>query len=515
MNEKVRMEGIFKRFPGVIANDGVDLDIREGEIHALLGENGAGKTTLMCVLAGIYSPDAGTIRIDGEKALIRSPRDAIRAGIGMVHQHFMLVVPYSVAENVTLGLNKPRFLLNERKLEAEVGKIAQSFGIQVDPHAKIWQLSVGEQQRVEILKSLYRGAKILILDEPTAVLTPQEVRELFVTLRQMARAGHTLVIISHKLEEVMSLSDRISVMRKGKRIATVNTKDTNPTELARLMVGREMLFELHKEKAIPGDEVLSFCNLHALSDKGFPALRDISLSVRSKEIVGIAGVAGNGQRELAEVITGLRPATSGKVVVNGKDVTNNSPRQVIDQGVAHIPEDRKGTGTAPNLCVLDNLMLKCYRVEPFRNGPLLNLSRIREFAQKLVKQFQISTPSLETPVRLLSGGNVQKLILAREIATFSELMIAVHPTRGLDVGATEDVRQMLLEQRSKGAAILLISEDLDELLALCDRIDVIYEGKFMGEVPAEADQIETIGLMMAGKKGGTKEPESASLEAHA
>jgi ABC-type uncharacterized transport system ATPase subunit len=496
---RVRMEGIRKQFPGVVANDGVDLEVREGEIHALLGENGAGKTSLMCVLAGIYSPDAGTIWIDGKKAQIRSPRDAISAGVGMVHQNFMLVTTYSVAENVTLGLNKPRFLLNSRKLEENVAEVAQSFGIKVDPKAKIWQLSVGEQQRVEILKSLYRGAKILILDEPTAVLTPQEVRELFVTLRAMAQAGHSIIIISHKLEEVMNLSDRISVMRKGKRIATVNTRDTNSSQLARLMVGRDVISSLHREAIVPGEEVLVLNGVRAQSDKGLPALRDFSLTVHAKEIVGIAGVAGNGQRELAEAITGLRSTTGGQVLVNRMDLTNCSSRQVIDRGVAHVPEDRKGTGTVPNLCVLDNLMMKCFRREPYRRGPFLNLRLIRQFAENLVERFQIATPNLETPVKLLSGGNVQKLILAREIATFSELMVAVHPTRGLDVGATEAVHQMLLEQRSKGAAILLISEDLDELLALSDRIAVMYEGRIMGEVPPDGSQIEAIGLMMAGK----------------
>jgi simple sugar transport system ATP-binding protein len=499
-NNAVKMEGIVKRFPGVLANDHVDFEVRTGEVHALLGENGAGKTTLMSILAGIYRADAGNIYINNRRVHIKSPRDAIKEGVGMIHQNFLLINSHSVAENITLGYDRPRFLLKRKKLEQEIQEIGQKFGLEVDPQAKIWQLSVGEQQRVEILKMLYRGAKILILDEPTAVLTPQEVQELFSTLRRMAQAGHAVVFISHKLEEVMRISDRITVLRKGRKVATLATRDTNPGELARLMVGREVFFDIKKSPPKPGEEVLAIRDLHALSDKGLPALKGVSLSVYSGEILGIAGVAGNGQKELAEVISGLRPAKGGKVLICGKDLTSVSPRRVIEEKVAYIPEDRKGVGTVGNLSVLDNLILKDYRRAPFSSGTFLNLRYIRDHASSLVEKFQIITPTLETSAKLLSGGNLQRLILAREISCSPKLMIAVHPTRGLDVSATESVHRMLLEQRENGAAILLISEDLDELTAISDRLAVIYEGEIMGIVEPKEVTLEEIGLMMAGKK---------------
>lgn len=494
------MEGIVKRFPGVLANDHVDFEVRTGEVHALLGENGAGKTTLMSILAGIYRADAGNIYINNRRVHIKSPRDAIKEGVGMIHQNFLLINSHSVAENITLGYDRPRFLLKRKKLEQEIQEIGQQFGLEVDPQAKIWQLSVGEQQRVEILKMLYRGAKILILDEPTAVLTPQEVQELFSTLRRMAQAGHAVVFISHKLDEVMRISDRITVLRKGRKVATLATRDTNPGELARLMVGREVFFDIKKSPPKPGEEVLAIRDLHALSDKGLPALKGVSLSVYSGEILGIAGVAGNGQKELAEVISGLRPAKGGKVLICGKDLTSVPPRRVIEEKVAYIPEDRKGVGTVGNLSVLDNLILKDYRRAPFSSGTFLNLRYIRDHASSLVEKFQIITPTLETSAKLLSGGNLQRLILAREISCSPKLMIAVHPTRGLDVSATESVHRMLLEQRENGAAILLISEDLDELTAISDRLAVIYEGEIMGIVEPKEVTLEEIGLMMAGKK---------------
>lgn len=494
------MEGIVKRFPGVLANDHVDFEVRTGEVHALLGENGAGKTTLMSILAGIYRADAGNIYINNRRVHIKSPRDAIKEGVGMIHQNFLLINSHSVAENITLGYDRPRFLLKGKKLEQEIQEIGQQFGLEVDPQAKIWQLSVGEQQRVEILKMLYRGAKILILDEPTAVLTPQEVQELFSTLRRMAQAGHAVVFISHKLDEVMRISDRITVLRKGRKVATLATRDTNPGELARLMVGREVFFDIKKSPPKPGEEVLAIRDLHALSDKGLPALKGVSLSVYSGEILGIAGVAGNGQKELAEVISGLRPAKGGKVLICGKDLTSVPPRRVIEEKVAYIPEDRKGVGTVGNLSVLDNLILKDYRRAPFSSRTFLNLRYIRDHASSLVEKFQIITPTLETSAKLLSGGNLQRLILAREISCSPKLMIAVHPTRGLDVSATESVHRMLLEQRENGAAILLISEDLDELTAISDRLAVIYEGEIMGIVEPKEVTLEEIGLMMAGKK---------------
>ncbi|MEA3459575.1 MAG: ABC transporter ATP-binding protein, partial [Chloroflexota bacterium] len=482
----VEMCGITKRFPGVLANDHIDLVVRAGEIHTILGENGAGKSTLMNILSGLYRPDEGEIYIHGRKAMLRSPRDAIELGMGMVHQDFMLVASHTAAENVTLGLKDPPFLLNLSQTERRIAELSKQYGLKVDPHAKIWQLSVGEQQRVEILKILYRGADILILDEPTAVLTPQEVKELFATLlRRMASEGKAIIFISHKLDEVMAISDQITVLRKGKVIATVLPSQTSKKELAKMMVGREVLFQVSRKPVEKGGTVLEVRGLRALNDKGLPALKGISLSVRQGEILGIAGVAGNGQRELAEVVTGLRRCTGGRVFIGGQEATNCSPREVIKEGVGHIPGDRLGMGLIPNLAVSDNIILKEYREPPLAKGPFLDRSSIRGFVSRLIEAFKIITPSQETPVKLLSGGNLQRTILAREIASGPDLMVAVHPTRGLDVGATESVRNTLLEQREKRAAILLISEDLDEILALSDRIAVINEGEIMGVVSAE------------------------------
>jgi simple sugar transport system ATP-binding protein len=497
----VRMVSIVKRFPGVLANDQVDLELRPGEVHALLGENGAGKSTLMSVLSGLYFPDAGQIYIHGRPVTIHSPRDAIQLGIGMVHQHFMLVPVMTVAENVILGLDRPRFYLDLSKTERQLTELATRYGLRVDPEAYIWQLSVGEQQRVEILKMLYRGAEILILDEPTAVLTPQEVDDLFATLRRMAGEGQAIIIISHKLDEVEAIADRVTVLRKGRKVATVDRTQVSKAELARMMVGREVLFDLQKEPLQAGEVVLEASNLHALGDKGLPALRGVSLQVQAGEIVGIAGVAGNGQRELAEALTGLRPCKNGQIHVAGQETTNCTPRQAIERGVGHVPEDRLGTGLVPNLSITDNLMLKAYRTEALAQGPFLDPQAVRAFARDLVTRFEVSTPTLETPVKALSGGNLQRVLLAREISCRPAVMVAVHPTRGLDIGATEAVHRLLLELRHQGTGILLISEDLDELLALSDRVLVLYEGQVMGEVQPEEADVEEIGLMMAGTIG--------------
>ncbi|RME46804.1 MAG: ABC transporter ATP-binding protein [Chloroflexi bacterium] len=495
----VSMRGIVKRFPGVVANDHVDLEVRAGEIHALLGENGAGKSTLMNILSGLYRADAGEIYVHGRRVDIGSPRDAINLGIGMVHQHFMLVEPMTVIENIMLGLDGVGFVPATDQIRQEIRELSAQYGLQVDPDAYIWQLSVGEQQRVEILRLLHRGADILILDEPTAVLTPQEADDLGRTLRQMAEEGKAVIFITHKLNEVMDFSHRVTVLRAGKNVDTLVTADTTPEELARLMVGREVLFQLEKKDRPPGEVVLSVQGLEALNDKGLPALKGVTFQVHEGEILGIAGVAGNGQRELAEVITGLRPATAGRVEVRGQNVTNRSPDRVIAIGVSHVPEDRLGMGLVPNLPVSDNLAMKGYRSEPLSRGPFLVRQAIREFAERLIALFDIATPGPATPVKLLSGGNLQKTILAREITAGRGLMVAVHPTHGLDVGATETVRKTLLEQRNEGAAILLISEDLDELLAISDRIAVMYEGEIMGVVDAEGANVEELGLMMAGE----------------
>jgi ABC-type uncharacterized transport system ATPase subunit len=495
----VQLKGITKRFPGVIANDQVDLDVPRGKILALLGENGAGKTTLMNVLAGLYNPDEGQILIDGVPLSFGSPKDAIQAGIGMVHQHFMLVESLSVAENIILGMRPGGISIQVDKLRKEIHDLSAHYKMPVDPDAFIWQLSVGEQQRVEIMRMLYRGAEVLILDEPTAVLTPQEADELAVILRQMAEEGKAIIIITHKLNEVMAFSDQVTVLREGKNVASLETANTSREELARLMVGREVFFRLEKNPAQIGEAVLSIEEVEALNDKGLPALRKVSFYLHAGEVIGVAGVAGNGQRELAEVITGLRPVVSGCITTNGKVVTNCSPKEAIQNGISHIPGDRVRVGLVPNLPVSDNLALKAYRQPPLARGLILNYPSLLNFARKLIERFQIFTPTALTSTRLLSGGNQQKVVLAREITASQGVLIAVHPTRGLDVGATETVRKTLLEQRDEGAAILLISEDLDELIQLSDRIMVLYEGRIMGMLDAGTAEPDQIGLLMAGQ----------------
>ncbi|MDI9549852.1 MAG: ABC transporter ATP-binding protein [Chloroflexota bacterium] len=495
----LEMRNITKTFPGVLANDAVTFTARKGEVHALLGENGAGKSTLMNILSGLYRPDQGEILINGAPVEFHSPRDAIQAGVGMVHQHFMLVSSQSVAENIILGLRHVSFILNTDEIERDVRRIGAQYGLPVDPNAKVWQLSVGEQQRVEIIKLLYRGAQILILDEPTAVLTPQETEGLFQTLREMTAAGKTIIFISHKLDEVLSIADRITVLRDGRSVATVDASDMTKRDLASLMVGRDVLFRLEKPAANLGDERLILSDVEALDDKGLSALRKLSLTVRSGEIVGIAGVAGNGQRELAETICGLRPTTGGTIRVATNPVTNAPPIIMIEAGVAYVPEDRSATGSAPNLSVAENLALKSYRKPGIGGRLFMNRRAMREQARRLIEQFDIATPTAETPTRLLSGGNLQKVILAREISQQPQITIAAYPTRGLDVGATENVRNILLNERNEGAAIVLVSEDLDEIFALSDRIAVLYEGRITGIMPIEEANLEEIGLMMAGE----------------
>jgi general nucleoside transport system ATP-binding protein len=495
----ISMRGIVKRFPGVVAVDGVDLTVQPGEIHALLGENGAGKSSLMNVLAGLYRPDAGEIRIHGRLADIRSPRVATRLGIGMVHQHFMLVQTLSVAENIVLGLPRPRFRLNMRAIEDQVRDISTRYGLHVDPSACIWQLCVGEQQRVEILKMLYRGANVLILDEPTAVLAPQEIEDLCHNLRAMAAEGKSVILISHKLTEVLGIADRITVLRKGRVTASgLRPAETSRADLARLMVDRPVLFALEREAQEPGEPVLVVEDLSAQSDKGLPALRDISFEVRSGEVLGLAGVAGNGQRELAEVITGLRPATGGRVLLNGRNVTNKPPRRSLDLGLSHVPEDRVHVGLIANMSVSDNLILKDYRRPPLSQLGFLVKKAIALFAGRLIQEYQIDTPGPASQMKGLSGGNLQKALLAREISGAPKAMIAMQPTRGLDVGAIEAVHKLILDLRRAGAAILLVSEELDEVTSLSDRIAVIYEGRIMGSMPTDEANVEKIGLMMAG-----------------
>lgn len=495
----VEMRGIVKKFPGTLANDHVDFDLRAGEIHALLGENGAGKSTLMNILAGLYRPESGEIRVDGQPVNFHSPRHAIARGLGMIHQHFTLVPSLTVTENILLGLDEPRFLMRLPQYDGHMAELGERFGLRITPQAKVWQLTVGEQQRVEILKMLYRGVRVLIMDEPTAVLAPQEIDELFKTLRAMVAEGRSIVFISHKLQEVTRIADRVTVLRKGRVTAAgVPARGTTPAELARLMVGREVLFYLDKKPQPPGEVVLELDKVSALNDKGRPALRNVSLTVRAGEIVGIAAIAGNGQSELAEVITGLRRCTSGRVLVEGEDVSNQSARRSIAHGVAHVPEDRTHVGSAPNLGITDNVIMKSYRQPPIAKGWSLQPLAARNRAEALRQEYAIITPSLDTAARLLSGGNLQRVILARELSAQPKLLIAMQPTRGLDVGAIEGVQRLLLGQRETGAAILLSSEELDEIFALSDRILVMYEGEIVGEV-TEHDP-ELIGLMMTGAK---------------
>jgi len=494
----VELHGIVKRFPGVLANDRVDFDLRWGEVHGLLGENGAGKSTLMNILAGLYRPDEGDINVEGRPVTFASPRDAIAAGLGMVHQHFTLVPSQTVTENIVLGLDRPRFRLDLDRLDGQVVELAARFGLVVDPRARIWQLSVGEQQRVEILKLLFRGARVLIMDEPTAVLAPHEVESLTATLRSMAADGRSVVFISHKLGEVLGVTDRITVMRHGRVTAAgIAASGVTKRELARLMVGREVLGSLDRTAIEPGQVVLRLRDVSALSDKGLPALRGIDLDVRASEIVGVAGVAGNGQTELAEVVTGLR-SSAGSIQLAAEEIGNRPASVAIALGVAHVPEDRMGVGTAPNLSVTDNVIMKSYRRPPISRGWVIDEPAARRRAEELRASYSIAVPSIETRVRLLSGGNLQRLILAREIESHPTLMVACHPTRGLDVGAIETVHRLLLERRAAGAATLLISEELDEILALADRVAVIYEGRIVGVFDAESADIHELGLLMTG-----------------
>ena len=498
----VEMRAVSKSFPGVQANDCVDMILYPGEVLALLGENGAGKSTLMNILCGLYRPDSGEILVGGKTVSIGSPKDSQALGIGMVHQNFKLVDSMTVLENIILGMRDQAFVPDMKAVKKEVMALADKYNLSVDPDASIWQLSVGEQQRVEILKLLYRKAEILILDEPTAVLTPQESAELSKVIHTMRAEGKSAVFITHKMEEVMTFSDRVMVLRKGKVVAGVVTADTSPSELARLMVGREILFELEKKPFAPGKPVLRLEKVSAKDDRDLLALKEVDLAVRAGEIVGIAGVAGNGQRELAEVITGLRRLSSGKVSVAGADLSNASPISLIRAGVAHIPQDRSAVGAVGDMSVASNLAMKNYRKPPLSAGIFLIPSRIVSMARKLIEAFKIMTPGPETHVKFLSGGNIQKTILAREIGACRNLLIAAYPSRGLDIGATEAVRRQLVAQRDQGLGVLFISEDIDELIQVADTIAVMFEGRIMATMPARTADSGNLGLLMAGVVSG-------------
>ncbi len=498
--QTVEMSNVTKRFPGVLANANVNFDVRAGEIHALLGENGAGKSTLMKILYGLYQADEGEIRINKAAVKIKSPTDALRQGIGMVHQHFQLVAPFTVAENIALGLKSSRFPMTDLdKVSERLRSLASLYGLNVEPGALVWQLAVGQQQRVEILKALYREAALLILDEPTAVLVPQEVEDLFVTLRKLIETDHALIFISHKLNEVMAISDRVTVLRDGRVVGSVATKDTTEKELARMMVGRDVVTVWDKPPMPNAAPILRVEKLFARNDKGLPAVKKLTLDVRAGEIVGIAGVSGNGQRELAEAITGLRRADSGTVTVAGNDVTNHVPADIIAASVAFIPEERMTMGIIRDFTVQENSILETHAEPPLANGVLLNFGKIEKHATQLVRDYDVKTPTLDTPIKALSGGNIQKLIMARELERHPKLLIAAQPTRGVDIGASEYIHKRLIEQRAQGTAILLISEDLDEVLALADRVAVMYEGEIVGIVPPNTP-VDDLGLMMAGAK---------------
>ena len=497
--DHLEMVNIVKRFPGVLANDCINFDVRAGEMHALLGENGAGKSTLMRVLYGLYRPDQGEVRINGQAVHIGSPLDAIRLGIGMIHQHFMLVPSLTVAENVALGLPSSRGPLTDLdRVAKRIWELAEAYGLKVDPNAYVWQLAVGQQQRVEILKALYRGADLLILDEPTAVLTPQEVDELFVTLRQMKLEGHALIFISHKLHEVVNISDRVTVLRDGCVVNTVPTANATKESLAEMMVGREIVMQLERPVVERGDVRLALKDIWADSDRGTPALRGVTLDVQAGEILGLAGVSGNGQRELAQVITGLRQMKSGKVTLDGKDASGKAPVELLERGISYIPEERMKDGMIREFSVSENIILREHSKKPYSRMSFFDFKAIASRSRDLVHNYNVKTPSIDTPAKNLSGGNIQKIILARELSRRPKVLIAAQPTRGLDIGATEYVHQRLIEQRGQGTATLLISEDLDEILALSDRIAVIYEGQIMDVVDREDATPEGLGLLMAG-----------------
>ncbi len=501
----VEMRGIRKVFPGVVANDGVDLEVEEGEIHALVGENGAGKTTLMNVLYGLYVAEAGTIKIRGKEVRIRKNADAIALGIGMVHQHFKLVSSFSVEENIILGAEPGDSIFIDRE-ESRRGVIETSerFGLKIDPDARIQDLPVGVQQRVEILKTLYRSADILILDEPTAVLTPQETDELFGVIRSLVAGGKTVIFITHKLREVMEISDRVTVMRDGKVVGTRVTAETTPSDLARMMVGRTVFLTLDKKPAKRGDVVLEIEHLSVRDDRNLVAVRDVSLEVRAGEILGIAGVQGNGQRELVDAIVGLRSALAGRIAIDGKDVTAHGVRERREAGLSCVPEDRYLRGVALAASVEENLVATGYFKPPLCRGPILDLACSGDFAEEAIKAFDIRCPGKDVPSSTLSGGNLQKVVLARELGAQPHLLVAAQPTRGLDIGATEFVRQELVMARDKGAAVLLVSAELSEVMSVSDRIAVLFEGEVVGTIDAAEATEYGLGLWMAGIRDTTE-----------
>ncbi len=506
-NLVLQAKGITKKFPGVLANDHVDFDLRAGEIHALLGENGAGKSTLMNILYGLYNQDEGEIFINGKPINISTPNDAIGHGIGMVHQHFMLIPVFTVAENIMLGAEtlhrekeakSPLVKLDRREVAQRIKELSQQYGLDINPNAIVGELPVGIQQRVEIIKALYRNANILILDEPSAVLTPQEVEDLFRIMRELTRRGVSIIFITHKLKEVLAVTDRITVMRSGRVVGSADPKQTNQQELASMMVGREVLLRVKKEASNPGEDVLQVDNLHVRDLRNLDVVSGVSFDVRKGEVLGIAGVQGNGQTELVEALTGLRPTKEGRVTLAGKDVTGKPPRTITEAGLAHIPEDRQRHGLVLSYPVADNMILNTYYLSPFAKGITIQQKAVDDQAQRLIKNFDVRTPSAYVTASKLSGGNQQKVIVARELSRKINLLIANQPTRGLDVGSIEYIHKEIISLRDQGVGVLLVSAELDEIMALSDRIAVMYRGKVVAIVAADKVSRDQLGLWMAG-----------------
>ena len=496
----VKMKGITIRFGEVVANSNVDLELLKGEIHALLGENGAGKTTLTSVLYGLYQPHAGEIYVKGKKVILNSPNDAMELGIAMVHQHFLLTLPHSVTENIIVGLKGQGFMLNTAKAEKKISDLGEKYGLKIDPRAKVVDLAVGEQQRVEILKALYRDIDILILDEPTSMLTPIEEKALFTTLHSMVKQGLSIIFITHKLHEVMEASTRVTILRGGKVVGTVNTSETNEMELAKLMVGRPVIESVEAKSSAKNDAVLQLKNVSALNAAKIMFLKDLSMELRSGEILGIAGVDGNGQAELAEVIAGLRRVESGEIIMGDKPITNWSPRKIREWGLAYVPQDRLSTGLIMEYSIAENLILDRWYTNQYSNKIFLKQEAMQKFAHEVVDQFEVKAPGLNAPISSMSGGNLQKVLMARELARKPKVLLVHNPTRGLDIGATEYIHKQLVKQRDSGVGVLMISLDLDEILTVCDRIGVIYEGKIMAVMDRKDADVNHIGLLMGGQE---------------
>jgi simple sugar transport system ATP-binding protein len=499
MTPALEVRNLTKRFPGIVANDAVNFTLEKGEIHALLGENGAGKSTLMNMLYGLYRPDEGEILLDGHVVHINGANDAIRRGLGMVHQHFMLVPTLTVAENIILGNEVVNgVLIDITQAQQRISQLAKNFGLDIPVDAYIHDLPVGVQQRVEIVKALYRGADILILDEPTAVLTPQEADDLFVIINRLKQQGKSIIFISHKLREVLALADRISVLRRGKLVGSTTPAQANESILASMMVGRDVVLHIEKTPATPKDVILEVQHIKAFDDRGSVAVNDVSFTVRAGEIVGIAGVQGNGQTELVEAITGLSEPSSGQVIINGRNITGLGTNVAIDAGIGHIPEDRHHHGLVLSYSVAENMVLSTYDIAPFAKGIVINTEAINEQAQRLVGQFDVRTSGIDALASTLSGGNQQKVVVARELARPLTLLVAAQPTRGLDVGSIEFIHKSIVAQRDQGSAVLLVSAELDEILSLSDRILVMFHGQIIADIPAAQADRNKIGLLMAG-----------------